>query len=215
LSPARADNFIYYQKAAGGAAATVRLAAAAASSFYSFLHRRHPAIDNPFRGSKARPRERAARPLAIPTAAEVKTIIRGLPPVWAAAVSIMATLGLRCGALPGLSIKGDRYFSHSKGKDISGTVTPEIIEHIRIAGLSLRDPFAGRTANSIEIMIAYYIKKLCKSGKIRGLYSCHDFRHFAAVREYSRDKDILRVRDFLDHSSVAITERYLRSIGAI
>jgi integrase len=213
LSPAQADDFIYSLKAAGAASATVRLATAAASSFYEFIHRRHPAIDNPFRGSKARPKEKIVRPLAIPTAKEVETIIKKLPPIWAAAVSIMANLGLRCGALPSLSIKGDRYYSHSKGKDIDGDIAPNIVDRIKAAGLTLREPFTGRSTNSIEIMIAYYIKKLHQSGKVKAAYSCHDFRHFAAAREYGKDKDILRVRDFLNHSSVVITERYLRSLG--
>jgi integrase len=213
LTPGRADDFIYSLKASGAAPSTVRLAAAAASSFYSFLNRRHKAIDNPFRGTKARPKEKPVRALAIPTAPEVETMVRELPPLWAAAVSVMAGLGLRGGALPGLSIKGERYHTHSKGKDLDGDIAPDIVERIKAAGLPLREPFSDRTANSIELMVAYHIKKLYKAGKLAAPYSCHDLRHFAAVREYSRDKDIRRVRDFLGHSSITVTERYLRSLG--
>jgi site-specific recombinase XerC len=215
LKPSQADDFIYFLKASGTAPATVRHAVAAVSSFFSFLYRRHPAIDNPFRGSRARPKEKAVRPLAIPTADEVEVMLRDMPPLWAAAVAVMAGRGLRCGALPGLSIKGDRFTSHSKGKDISGNLAPEIIEKVKAAGLPLREPFAGRTVNSIELAVGYYIKKLHKSGAIAGNYSCHDLRHFAAVREYGTDKDIRRVRDFLFHSSITTTERYLRSLGAL
>jgi integrase len=213
LTPARADDFIYSQKAIQAAPATVRLTVAGASSFYTFLHRRHPAIENPFRGTRARPKQKAARPLAIPDAAEAETIIRELPPPWAAAVSLMASLGLRCGALPALTIKGNRYHTRSKGKDIDGNIASEIIKRVKAAGLPLREPFKDRTANSIELMVAYHIKKLHRTGKVRAAYSCHDFRHFAAVREYQKDRDILRVRDFLGHSGVAITERYLRGLG--
>lgn len=212
LTPAAADDFVYSLKASGAAPSTVRLAAAAASSFYTFLHRRHTEIENPFRGSKARPKEKAARPLAIPTAAEVEIILRELPPVWAAAVSIMAALGLRCGALPGLSIKGDRYFSHSKGKDIDGIIPAEITERIKAAGLSLREPYAGRTTNSIELAIAYYIKKLYREGKIAAAYSCHDFRHAFAVSFHRKNPDMYALKEALNHASIAITERYLHSI---
>jgi hypothetical protein len=45
--------------------------------------------------------------------------------------------------------------------------------------------------------------------------SCHDFRHFYAVTEYQKDRDIHRVKDLLHHSSIEITDNYLRSLGAI
>ena len=213
LSPARADDFIYSLKATGAAPASVRLTIAAASSFYGFLNRRYKTIENPFRGTKARPKKKAVRTLAIPTAPEIETILRELPGLWSAAAAVMAGLGLRAGALPGLSIKGGRYFTHTKGKDIDGDIAPEIVERIKAAGLALREPFTGRTANSIELMFNYHVKKLYSAGKIAAAYSCHDLRHFAAVREYNRDKDIRRVRDFLGHSSIATTETYLRSLG--
>lgn len=213
LTSAQADDFIYRLKASGSAPATVRVTVAAVSSLYTFLHRRHTAIDNPFRGTKARPKEKTVRPLVIPTEKEVKTILKELPPVWGIAVSIMSGLGLRCGALPSLSKRGDRYYFHSKGKDVYIDLAPNMIERIQAAGLSIREPFAGRTANSIEIMVAYYIKKLYKAGKIAAPFSCHDFRHYAAHREYAKDKDMKRVRDFLGHSSISITERYLHNIG--
>jgi integrase len=63
------------------------------------------------------------------------------------------------------------------------------------------------------LIVAYHIKKLYQAGKIDAAYSAHDFRHYAASREDKKDKDIKRVRDFLHHSSISITERYLRSLG--
>ncbi len=220
LTPAQADDFIYSLRTAKNertgrenSPATVRITAAAVSSFYTWLHRRHASIENPFRGSKARPKEKAVRPLAVPSAKEVKTLLKELPPEWAAAVSIMAGLGLRCGALPGLTKSGNRYKVQSKGKTFYVDLSPDMIGRIEAAGLSLREPYAGRTANSIELAVAYYIGKLYNAGKIAAAYSCHDFRHFAAIREFEKDRDIKRVRDFLQHSSIAITERYLRGIG--
>jgi len=213
LTPAQADDFIYSLKASGASPATVRITAAAASSFYTFLHRRHRDIENPFRGSKARPKEKAVRTLAIPTAAEVETIINELPPEWAAAVSIMSALGLRCGALPELAIKGERFTSRSKGKDIAGDIPPDIVEKVKAAALPLREPYAGKTTNSIELAIAYHIKKMYQAGKISAAYSCHDFRHYFAVTHYRKNRDIYAIQKALNHASIAITERYLRSIG--
>ena len=213
LNPAEADNFIYHLRASGAAPASVRLAVAAASSFYTYLHRRHIQIENPFKGTKARPKEKAVRPLSIPNAGEVETIIRGLPADLAAAVSIMASLGLRAGALPFLSIKGNRFSSHSKGKDITGTLPSETLAAIKAAALPLREPFSGRTTNSLELAIAYHIKKLFREGKLSAAFSCHDFRHFFAVTHYREHKDIYALKKFLNHSSIAITEKYLRGLG--
>jgi integrase len=220
LTPAQADDFIYFLRGEvsektgkANSPATVRLAAAAVSSFYTFLHRRHSAIENPFRGTKARPKETAVRSLAVPTAKEIKIILNELPEMEAAAAAVMAGLGLRAGALPTMEKRGERYRVTSKGKDFFIDLAPDMIKRIGAAGLDLKKPFSGRTANSIELKVSYHIKKLHQAGKLAAAYSCHDLRHFAAVREYSKDKDIKRVRDFLHHSSISITERYLRSIG--
>ena len=221
LTPPQADDFIYFLRNEKSdktgetiSPGTVRITAAAVSSFYTFIHRRHTAIDNPFRGSKARPKEKQVRKLNVPNATELKIIIKALPPMEAAAVSIMAGLGLRAGALPTLEKEGDRkYKGMSKGKAIHKTFTPDMIKRITAAELSLRAPFTKMTANSIELRINYHIKKLFTVGEISGAFSCHDLRHHAAIREYKKDRDIKRVKDFLDHSSISITERYLRSLG--
>jgi integrase len=220
LTPAQADDFIYSLRnersektGEANSPATVRTSAAAVSSFYTFMHRRHASIDNPFRGTKARPKEKPVRGLAVPSGKEVKIMLKELPPTEAAAVSIMAALGLRAGALPALEKRGDRYKTTSKGKEFFVDLAPDMIKRIAAVGLDMKTPFAGRTANSIELSVAYHIKKLYQAGKIAAAYSCHDFRHFAAAREYAKDHDIKRVRDFLNHSSISITERYLRSIG--
>jgi site-specific recombinase XerD len=220
LTPAQADDFIYSLRneksektGKENSPATVRLTTAAVSSFYTFLHRRHTAIENPFRGSKARPKEKPVRSLAVPTDREVKIILKELPQPEAAAVSIMAGRGLRAGALPTLEKKGERYRVTSKGKQFYVDLAPDMIKRIETAGLPIRAPFSDKTANAIELSIAYHIKKLHHAGKLAAPYSCHDLRHYAAAREYNKDHDIKRVRDFLNHSSISITERYLRSIG--
>jgi site-specific recombinase XerD len=220
LTPAQADDFIYSLRGdisektgRANSPATVRLTTAAVSSFYTFLHRRHTAIENPFRGTKARPKEAAVRGLAVPTAKEIKTMLKELPALEAAAAAIMSGLGIRAGALPTMEKHGRRYRVTSKGKEFFIDLTPDMIKRITAAGLDLKKPFSGKTANSIELKVSYHIKKLHQAGKMGAAYSCHDLRHFAAVREYSKDHDIKRVRDFLHHSSITITERYLRSIG--
>jgi integrase len=55
--------------------------------------------------------------------------------------------------------------------------------------------------------------RLVSEGKLGERYSCHDFRHYFAVREYSKDKDIWRVSRLLGHNGIAVTEKYLKALG--
>jgi hypothetical protein len=73
----------------------------------------------------------------------VKTILAELPPFEAAAVAVLAFRGLRVGALPELTLRGNKFTSRSKGKDIAGELPETALEAIRKAGLDMRRPFAG------------------------------------------------------------------------
>jgi len=215
LTPARADDFIYSLKGEA-AAASVRRDVAACSSFFTWLERRHEGIKNPFRGTKARPAKKAKKELAIPNAAEVKKILAALPAFEAAAVSVMAFRGLRIGGLPGMEITGERFKTRSKGKDISGTLPDKVMAALKAHDAPDRKrPFAGITEEALARRIEYHIGKLHQAGKIKAAYSCHDFRHFFAITEYRKDKDIYRVKKLLDHASIQVTESYLRGLGEV
>jgi integrase len=191
LSAAQSDDFIYSLKTGGRSNASTRLDAAACSSFFTFLERRHNTVKNPFRGTKARPEKKAAKETIIPTKTEVDVILYHLPPSDALAASLAAFRGLRAGALPELRITGNRFTSRSKGKDIAGELPPEVVK--RLGPLQKR-PFAGTKANTLEHRIARTIARLAKAGKVGAPYSCHDLRHFYAVTEYRKDRDIYRLK---------------------
>jgi site-specific recombinase XerC len=219
LTAAQADNFIRALKADGHAPATTRRDIAAASAFYTFLERYHAVVKNPFRGTRIRPPNENTKEAVIPTAKEYKAIAVVLPPIERAIITTLALRGLRAGALPTLERKGERYHGKSKGKvlkegETDGVTLPtKVIEAITAAGLDVKKPFAWTSANAIERRINYHIGKLYQAGKIHAAFSCHDFRHFFAVMEYRKDQDILRVSRLLNHSNIAITQKYLRSIG--
>lgn len=212
VSPAQADDFIYSLRG-GRSAASIRLDVSAASSFFTWLERRHAGIKNPFRGTKARPAKKQDGKIEIPDALDVETILRKLPADLAAAVAVMAYRGLRVGLLPTLAISGDRFFGRSKGKDISGALPTATLKAIKAAGLPLRGPFAGVLPNTLEKRIARAVAKLYATGKVQAAYSAHDFRHFYAVTEYRRDRDIHRVSRLLGHASILVTESYLKGLG--
>jgi len=214
MTPTQADDFIYSLRGERGAA-SIRLDISAASSLFTWLERRHTGIKNPFRGTKARPAKKAVKKPVIPSAKEVETMLQELPAYEAAAVAVMAHRGLRAGALPELSLSGGKFTTRSKGKDTSGDMPTEAHEKIKAATLPLRGPFAGECANTLEKRIARAIVKLNKAGKVQAAYSCHDFRHFYAVTEYRKDKDIHRVSKLLGHASIQVTETYLQGLGEV
>lgn len=134
----------------------------------------------------------------------------------AAAVSVMAFRGLRIGALPGMEITGDRFKTRSKGKDISGELPGNVLAAIKAHNApDKKRPFSGITQDALARRIEYHIGKLHQAGKIKAAYSCHDFRHFYAITEYRKDKDIHRVKKLLNHASIQVTESYLRSLGEV
>jgi len=219
LAAAHADHFIRALKAEGRASTSTRRDVAAVSAFYTFLERYHAMVKNPFRGTKIRPPNENKKETVIPTAKDYKTIAANVPAVERAILAALALRGLRAGALPTLELKAGKYHGKSKGKalmegETSGiTLPPSVLAEIKTAALDLKKPFAWITANAIERRINYHIGKLYQAGKIGASYSCHDFRHYFAVQEYKKDKDIVRVSKLLNHANVSITQNYLRGLG--
>lgn len=204
-----ADDFAYSLQTEGRAAASIRRDLAAASSFFTFLERRFDEIRNPFRGSKARPEKRAKKETEIPGSGDLKKILGTLDPTMKAAVLCMASRGLRVGALPSLKIQGERFTARSKGKDISGELPREVLEALEASGLDSRRPFAGLKETQIADRFRYHAREAGFP------FSVHDLRHFFAVKEYKKDRDIYRLKTLLGHASIQVTENYLKSLEII
>ena len=224
-------------------AESIRLDVASVSSFYTFLERRHESIKNPFRGTKARPQKQASKKRVEKYEGieswsdDINVITQELPARLAAAVCVMAFRGLRIGALPNLFINGDRFITDTKGKEQRGNVGEDVIDFLAKSGLDKKRPFdylnkeyAERKAENerggsdraptppeqcLKMQITRRIKRLYKQGKITRLFTPHDFRHFYAVKEYSAHKDIHRLSKLLNHSSVQITEIYLKGLNIL
>ena len=233
LTAENADNFIRQlsageltEKTNRPSAATVRRDIAAISAFYSFLNRYHEQIKNPIKGTGLRPPKENLKEIITPSEKDYKTIIKELPPVERAIIVTLASRGLRAGALPTLELKDGKYRGRSKGKILKEnntagvTLPPEAIKAIKAAGLDIKKPFAWETrqetknsAHAIESRIFYFIDKLYSEGKIAARYSCHDFRHLFAKREYLKNKDIYRLSMLLNHAGIQITADYLKSLN--
>ena len=204
-----ADDFIY---SIPGSPNSKRLIIAAISSFYSYLERRYSSIKNPIRGTKARPIGKAVKKLEIPDEADMAIILNELPDLERMAVYIMAYRGLRVGALNKLKIWGTSYQSYSKGKEIYGEFSNDILFNIKSSNFLDKSPFSEYSTNAIKLRIYRQTMKLFNRGRIKSAYSAHDFRHYFAISEYKNDKDIYKLSKLLDHSNIAITETYLKGL---
>lgn len=216
MTPEQADAWLQYETRAGSDADTVRVRAAAVSSFFTFSERRHPdAIRNPIRGTKARPRRTAPR-AEIPTPAEIKTLAdyaRGREDYELhAAVIFLSVTGCRVGALPELTIRPDgSYTTTSKGKAILARdpLPPAVLDILAPLGSRPFARYQGRKIEALKWRFSDAVAKLHEAGKLAAKYSPHDLRH--AYAEQHKDRGLYWLKDALGHSSVAITETYLRN----
>ncbi|WP_455144733.1 tyrosine-type recombinase/integrase [Brachyspira pilosicoli] len=208
-----ADDFITEVNSSELSNLSIRALVSSCSSFFSFLERRYPFIKNPFRGTKTRPPVKNKKRLEVPTKKEIELIIKDISdPLVKTAVIFIQECGVRVGALSKLEIKNNKYYSYSKGKEISWKVTDKAIKELKKNNLSFDAPFKNKSSEVIRNVFYRSSKRLYEQGKIKASYSIHDIRHYFAVTLYKKTKDIELIRQALNHSSIAITGLYLRSL---
>ena len=223
ITPELADAYIYDLQTQGKAAATIRQHIGGLSAFFNGMERKSNfAIKNCFRGTRALPKKKAVKRIEneIPTEnlrlfrKDIMTIIKNEPcKELQTMIYIMAFRGLRAGSFQKMNVHGKKFFTESKGKEISGELPEICIEAIEKAGLKKTAPFADWNTAKVSAMFQYHIGKLYAAGKIAYKYSAHDLRHFYALTEYTKNKDIYALKNLLNHSSIAVTEIYLQGLG--
>lgn len=224
-TPEKADGFILDMKAQGKASATIRRNIAAISSFFKMITRYHPSMRNPFTGIAGTgllPKKENVKRIEseIPTGnlkifkEEILTIINNEPcNELKVMLYFMAFRGLRAGAFQNMNIESGKFYTTSKGKRISGELPEICIKELEKAGLKKTAPFADWNTPKISSMLQYHVSKLYNAKKIRYKYSPHDLRHFYALTEYAKNKDIYQLKELLNHSSIATTEIYLHGLN--
>ena len=213
LKPRDSDDFATHLKTKNISNATVRVIISSCSAFYSFLERRYIAIKNPFRGTKTRPPVRAQKKVLIPTDAELDLIISYISNMMIkTAIIFMKHTGIRVGALENMRVTNNKYFSFSKGKNISGPINDAVIASIKDARLDAEYPFEGLKTETVRNTFRRLCKNMHSTGLINASYSVHDIRHLFAVTFYKKTKDIYALKELLNHSSISITEVYLKGL---
>lgn len=214
-----ADDFITEVNSSELSNLSIRALVSSCSSFFSFLERRYPFMKNPFRGTKTRPPVKNKKRLEVPTKKEIELIIKDIAdPLIKVAIIFIMECGVRVGALPKLEIRNNKYYSYSKGKEVSGKVTDKVIKLLAKARrakqnkLNIEAPFKNKSSEVIRNIFYRSSKRLYQQGKIKAAYSIHDIRHYFAVTLYKQTKDIELIRQALNHSSIAITGIYLKSL---
>lgn len=208
-----ADDFITEVNSSELSNLSIRALVSSCSSFFSFLERRYPFIKNPFRGTKTRPPVKNKKRLEVPTKKEIELIIKDISdPLIKMAVIFIMECGVRVGALPKLEIRNNKYYSYSKGKEISWKVTDKVIKELKKNNLTFNAPFKNKSSEVIRNVFYRSSKRLYEQGKIKASYSIHDIRHYFAVTLYKKTRDIELIRKALNHSNIAITGLYLRSL---
>lgn len=223
ITPEIADAYIYDLQKLGRAAATIRQHIGGLSAFFNGMERKSNfAIKNCFRGTKSLPKKKAVKRIEneIPTEnlklfkKDILTIAHAeTNKELQAMIYLMAFRGLRAGSFKNMTLHGRKFFTTSKGKEISGELNETCLEAIKSAGLRKNAPFAEWTSAKVSSTFQYHVAKLYAAGRIAYKYSAHDLRHFFALSEYTRNKDIYALKHLLNHSSIAVTEIYLQGLG--
>jgi Site-specific recombinase XerD len=198
---------------------TKRLYISALSSFFTRLERYGHITRNPFHGSKL-PVKTRSRELKIMTEDDYKKIIdtftagtgRGnikrTPETmekWKIIFELLRVTGLRISAINTLKVgENGLLFYSSKGK--AGRTKVNKILARKLKGLDL----AGITENSIQ-------KALQTACERAGLpvMNPHAIRHLFASSFYQKSKDIYKLKELLNHSSISVTENYLKTLKVI
>lgn len=229
IDPAIADDFIYSIRNSGKSASTVRQYVGAISSFFSFAERRSSGIiKNVFRGTKARPQPKTNKSgkfyniyvdeKTITTVFnDINTIINYVEnKEFKAIILIMLYCGLRVGAFNSeFKIVGNKFSCKTKGKEYIGILPENCLKAVRNARLKHSATFENWNDTKTKNMFKYYSKKLFAEGHIQYPYSCHDIRHLFSIRCYNSDHDIYLLSKLLGHSSLTVTEKYLKGLGII
>jgi site-specific recombinase XerC len=226
------DDYVSYIRKQYNMNNSIRERIAAVSSFFSFLERHDIISKNYFKGCRRPPRPFETKDSGdIPDEAELGIIEQYLQEelncqgrgsagkrnqarILLAVVTAIKHHGLRCGALPSFSIdKTGRYRAESKGKEIKGRMNEDAAAILKKLGFDKSKPFKELKVNSIQKGFERFCKRLYAEGKIKTVYSLHDLRHYAAVKHYEEDKDIISTQRYLGHGSVSITQGYLASLN--
>ncbi|WP_157144825.1 tyrosine-type recombinase/integrase, partial [Brachyspira pilosicoli] len=199
-----ADDFITEVNSSELSNLSIRALVSSCSSFFSFLERRYPFIKNPFRGTKTRPPVKNKKRLEVPTKKEIELIIKDISdPLIKMAIIFIMECGVRVGALPKLEIRNNKYYSYSKGKEISWKVTDKVIKELKRNNITFNAPFKNKSSEVIRNIFYRSSKRLYEQGKIKAAYSIHDIRHYFAVTLYKQTRDIELIRKALNHSNIA------------
>lgn len=195
------------------ASTTVRTVVDSCSSFFTHISRRYPVIKNPFFGTKMRPRNKNKKTLAIPSKKEIDIIVADISNSDVkAAIIFLSETGLRIGALSKISIHGNRYVCLTKCKEARGQLNKNALACVKKYKLDSENPFKNKKHTVIADTFRRATKRLTSEKKIKAAYSVHDLRHYYAVKLYTKTRDIHLVKDKLNHSSIVITDRYLRAL---
>ena len=143
--------------------------------------------------------------------------IRGSARKLKAACHVMGEYGLRIGDVLTMRLEeGGRFSYRQKGGPTCQNDLLPITEMVFTeAGLNREEPFKRIGRAGIQIAVSRLTVEMAARGVIRHAYSCHDFRHYYAVKLYHETKDIYAVKQALGHASVTVTETYLAGMGAL
>lgn len=145
---------------------------------------------NAIRDTKARQKRFSVRPIAVPSVAEIPVNVDSFDDLLRRETLVLPGRELRVGVFPWLSINGDRYTMHGKGKEIPASISEDLRRSLASSSLSLHSPFTGLSERVLDDQFRYQVRRLRADDGVEHKYGAHSQRHFHALKLYQKALDI-------------------------
>ena len=213
-----ANEYVNHLTAQTTAPATKRIKINIIKAYYNYLQHELDLINkNPFTRIKT-PKHAPASDTHILTETEIKNLKNyyktakhhnAIEPSRAMLIIIdlLIDTGLRVGAVETLKHAGGNTYKYfSKGKAGAVKVNDKLSKQLETIDLTAWN----------RARIQRQLDQASKMLKVsRSIYTPHNFRHYFAVKEYRKNKDVYKLKELLNHSSIVITENYLKTLKLI
>ncbi len=196
---------------------TIRFYLAGISSFYTHLIDFEYLEKNPFNHIKNKNGRKTIKDKYIPSQTDVEKLYTFFEENMKVntfkkmklSMKLLNEYGVRKGFLDNAVLVEDKIVSTSKGKEYSIKISEKDLTYFEECANLLGE----LNSNTFSIHFNKAVAGLVNEGEIAKKFSPHCLRHKYAIEKYVECRDLVVVKNLLNHSNVGVTEIYLKGLG--
>jgi site-specific recombinase XerD len=215
----RRDVMSYLRSLEGKAPSTIKFYLSGISSFYNYLVDSEYLERNPFSHVSKKVKKSSTNKKYIPSQSDIealqsffeKKMKKNTFAKMKLSLKLLNEYGVRKGFLDHVVLEGNKLVSISKGKEYSVKIAEKDLTYFKSHANLLEE----LNSNTMSVHFLRGVNELVSSGELSEKFSPHCLRHKYAVEKYKECGDSLVVKNLLNHSSLGVTEVYLKSLGIV